>query len=656
MLIILALLIMLSTSLIIASMLKLKSKIAFLLAVFLISFAQIVLVEEIASTLYLMNSQFFILGLHLLLLALTTLYWKHQGKPTILAPLKQFLQKKHKIFSRQEILKHPEIFILAIVVCISSLFEIFLIFYVPPNTHDVMATHLARVGYWLQNGSFFPWDTFNNRQIFYPINAGLQVSWLVLFFGSEKVVGFVQWFGMLSALLAIYGSAHLFGFSKHKALLTSLLFATFPIVVMQSTTGQLDLIVGALFGTAIYFLLLGLKQNNHTALSLSGLALSLALGTKQIILFFLPGLALFWLLILIKEKQAAVKGLKIWLASTLIAFVIFGLYINAINYFKFGNPLGPRSSISSQTADLAPAAVGERLLYNGSRLLYVAADPVGSPQPLKGYSIKAKAYTLAPLLHELGIDLESDSFVSTNHNFEYLGVPHTTEDEAWFGWLGFLLVISGIIYNLFLGIKRHDTYRLGIILMCIMYFTLIVLLRPGWDPYQGRYFIPLVIVCAPFMAIPEGNKLAAHLLHWAFVSVAILILITTHLANEGKPLIGPLYQGTHRRIENITIQNRSLYRDMLKMFEHYVPHNAAVGLICYDNSWEYLLFGENLERKIIPILPYEKISHENWLHEQGIKYVLINRNIYNNVNMPLPHDLVKIRTEHDWELYKLKDD
>jgi len=239
-------------------------------------------------------------------------------------------------------------------------------------------------------------------------------------------------------------------------------------------------------------------------------------------------------------------------------------------------------------------------------------------------------------------------YVATGHSFDYLSVPNTTEDEAWFGWLGFLLVISGTIYNFIVGLKQRDPYRLGIILMCALYFVLIVLLRPGWDPFQGRYFIPLVVVCAPFLAVPEEKKTLAYLLRWAVVLVAILILVTTHLTNSGKPLVGFETIWNASRTEKITMQNR-YYRKVLKMVDNFVPEDATLGLISSTNSWEYPLFGEKFERRVIAIKPSEKIVDEPWLREQGIEYILIDT--VQDVPAPFLQELVRIGDVNGWQLY-----
>ena len=79
-------------------------------------------------------------------------------------------------------------------------------------------------------------------------------------------------------------------------------------------------------------------------LSLSGLALGLGLGTKQTLLFLLPGLALVLGLILLYRGRSHLRGLVVWAASGLASFLLLGAYMFVVNQVNFGTPMGPETA------------------------------------------------------------------------------------------------------------------------------------------------------------------------------------------------------------------------------------------------------------------------------------------------------------------------
>ena len=75
----------------------------------------------------------------------------------------------------------PDLWLLGVGVGLVFLFSAVLIWIVPPNNNDSLATHMSRIGYWLQRGAFFPWPSQRIWQITYPVNMQLQMFWTVLF-------------------------------------------------------------------------------------------------------------------------------------------------------------------------------------------------------------------------------------------------------------------------------------------------------------------------------------------------------------------------------------------------------------------------------------------------------------------------------------------
>src|SRR5204863_3734079 len=87
---------------------------------------------------------------------------------------------------------------------------------------------------------------------------------------------------------AVAGIARRLGLTLRQALFGALLFATLPVVILQSSTALNDLVFGSFLACCAYFLFTW----RPVTLSLAALALGLAIGTKITALLGLPLLAL----------------------------------------------------------------------------------------------------------------------------------------------------------------------------------------------------------------------------------------------------------------------------------------------------------------------------------------------------------------------------
>ncbi|NMC55304.1 MAG: hypothetical protein GYA48_16895 [Chloroflexi bacterium] len=634
------------------SLLPLRGLVSQILAVYLLCFTNIALSLHIANLLGVMNQPIILLGLHALFFVLVLAFWVKKGRPDPFSPGRRILWWARQILLQKFTLQNAFLPSLALIAGLVYLFNAFLNMYVPPNTVDSLSTHLSRVGFWLQRGSFFPWSTPRIWQITYPVNAQLQMFWSVLFTRSDRLVGFTQWFAALAAALAVVGLARLNKATISQAIFAGLVFLSLPAIVLQSTTTQNDLVICALFITAIYFFFLALQDKHPSSVLLSGLALGLGVGTKQTIFFLLPTLALVALLAWLVFKQIPFKRLLVWAAAALAAFGLIGSQIFISNQIHFGNPLGSKAAVEQSTGILRSEGLIESSLINGSRLLYQMADLAGLPDPLWGYGIKAKAALLKPVFSVLNIDVESEKSAYPGHHFELRRRYLLQEDEAWYGPLGFLLLVPWLLVEFIRGLRQKDLYRISAFLFFASFLIFDILFRPGWDPYQGRYFMPAAALAAPLAADWLGHKRASAWAGWLACTVAVSTLISCVLLNPAKPLEG------HRSIWRLdrggmmTLQNY-YFIDTLKMVEKKVPSDATLGIASQKDYYpDYVFFGPRFERTLIPVHPPEKISDRGWVEEQQVEYMLV----YLSDTYP-PQDadyLEKIAETDLWGLFVVK--
>jgi len=644
------------SALLLCSLLKIRSLVSTLLSSFLFSLANVVLTCTLAGFFHQLSNRNLFILIHLIILVCLYLYWKKKGSPALLnvkvawASLGQFFKR---IFRSRELL------ILFCVVCASALFQFVLILVMPPNTHDSMTTHLSRVGYWLQNNSYFPFNIHNAKDIYYPFNPAFEVLWTIVLLGNDMLVEISQYLALFICAFSIYGFSRLLHLSEKNAFFNALIFFSFPIIVMQATTTQTDLFVAAIISCAFYFLALAFQQKEQKFLALSALAIALALGSKQTAFFLLPGYLLTFLALWLKKRKEIPHAMRTFLLSMLLFFLVFGSLTYLVNFSYYHGFFGPPSAVEAETKILNAQDLFEVIRLNSLRLTYNFIDPSGMFSPWKNYFVKAKAHIFKAILEPLHIELESTRFVATKHVFKYIYVPHLTEDEAWYGPLGAFLLFLAFWQGLIQGIKKKDPLRLGVIFSGLVYFFCIILFRPGYDIFQGRYFISVAVLLIPLLQLSFSETFLPTLLRYLTVIFAVILIITTHLFNEGKPvavieknpsLIRESIWNMDR-IEKMTVQNRDL-RDPLKSTAHFVPNSAVLGLCIDVGVWDYPFFREDFSQKVVPIYPKELLLDKDWLEEQKIEFVVMNTT--QKISSEIPDFLILIFDYNNWKLLQVQ--
>lgn len=610
------------------AILKSPTRTAFLLGVYLLSAADIILVAQVAGSLGLLNSRPFFLACHALLAALAWGAWRWRGQPPLLGPLAGLGSGLNRQAVRACLWRHPDLWVLGTGICLAYGANAGLVLFVPPNNYDSMTAHMSRVGYWLQHGSLHPWPTHNILQAVYPINAQVQILWTVLFWGTDQLAGFIQWTAVPVSMLAIYGLARVMGWNRAPCVFAAFIWATFTEVVLQSTSTQNHLIVSALGVIMFYLLFLGMRTRHTGTLVLSGLSLGMAVGTHQAFLFFGPGLALITLLLLFPLRRDTWRIVFLWAAACTVSVLLVGSYMYLLNLWKYGHPMGPTRLVHSQS--ISTSATWLKLLaVNTSRFAYQFIDPSGLPDAIARRLVDLKADSAHALYAWL-----NDASTMVYGTFPFRKLPMLHEDRAWFGPLGVLLLLPAACVQCCQAILERERVRLGLIGATLSLLLGVSIFRAGWTPAQGRYFVAAVTICAPFLACVYGHGRWRSLLRWAVVGIALLVLGRTTLCNEAKPLVGPQAIGWGMDRTARQMANRWAIDLDVRLVEQVVPRGSTLGIAFGDHDWDYPLFGKHFDRRIVPIWPDTNATNTLWLQSHGIDYVLIS--------MQSPADAVEI--------------
>ena len=631
-----------ATAFLTVSLLGFRSRVGWLLALYITGTTIVVLTAEIAGLFRQAGEPIFFLAIHAGLFIAAVLVWIKMGRPAIwnriplrFSDLAQGYQKLS-----------PVLKMLTLGVGLGYAVNAFLVLYVPPNTYDALTTHLTRVRYWMQNGSFLPWKASYLPQVIYPLNAQVQYLWMILLGGSDRLVGSVQYLAWLASVFAIIGIARLLGSSRRQALFAALIWSTFPQILMQSTSTQNDLTAAAYFTSGLYFFFFGLRYNDLKSLVFSAVGIALALGTKQTIVFLFPGLAAAIVIFLALQKPAPKRRIVIWMSALAAGFLFVGSYMYLQNFSIYQDFFGPPKTTSGMFTQSQKLGGLKGVLLNSARFAYQAADPSGLPGELPGYLQKFKS----KVSEYAGLKEALESEIGTTRVFESRSLPALHEDSSWFGLVGFLLLIPFFFIETWHGIRRRDPYRLSITMLVASFCACLVLFRPGWDPYQGRYFTVPVTISAAFMASFYRETRGRKIWLWAVGVVSLIIMATSILGNQSKPLIGNRAIWSLDRYSMQSVSNpkdSQVYRGL----ERVLPPGAFIGYASSPSGAVYALFGQDPTRKLIYIAGKPNITDPEFIKSLGIEYYFVRND--SMVGLPKMGYIKRVLGFRDWSLYQI---
>ncbi|HOF25283.1 MAG TPA: glycosyltransferase family 39 protein [Anaerolineaceae bacterium] len=639
----LSIILLILTTLLFSAELRLKRWSEAILAWALVGFACLVFVFTIANQLKGLGSQQVVLGLQAGLLLVSAISWLLAQRPKIIPDSKVDINLG--AFCKER--KNWFLLILAICVAGVLLLSAVLNYIVPPNNNDALSYHVARIVRWMQQGSTSPWETPFVWQLSFPLNAQLVYLWTLLFTNSDHFIAFIPMIAGLLTSLIIYLLAQELGFSRRNAVFSALIWLTLPVVQLHLTSVRHDLISTWLFLSTFYFFHRWGKTREFAYLLLSALALALVVGTNFSIAAYLPGMALMLLLGFVFYRYSFKQVLQ-WVGVTLLCFLLFSSPIYVSNAIYFGSPLGPDAAQMTSAAVAEEMPLGKYIIVNATRWFYQLLDFSWLPQPVQQALVSAKAWLARLVFTPLGLNLEGDIATLDAHRFTWGRLYQLQEDEAWFGLIGGLLIFPTSLAAFVQGLKRKDILR---IMPFVFFLTVLVtcsLIRPGWTPFDGRYFMPLAAMCTAFLPLWLQGK-SAKGVEAIVVAVSIFSMAMVVLFNPAKQVIGGAAVWKMNRIDMLTRQSYSS-KEMLYLAEA-IPSGATVGVAAKPQNYqEYGLFGEDFSRKVVNIDPLENIADLNWLDARGVKYLLVNANDVGGLQPP--QEFRYVDSLGDWILYQ----
>jgi hypothetical protein len=586
-----------ATAAAVAALLRLASPVAFLLAVYLVAAAEIVLLTEVLSPFHAVGAGGYAVG-EAVLLVCAFLVWRRRGRP---------LPPRLRIRGRAFV-AHPVLTLLVAVVAAALVYQAFLGVATPPNDWDSMLYHLPRAAAWYQHGAVgYIANAPTQRMNAFPPNTEIAILYTFAFVGRDTFATSPQLLAELILLVGIYGCSRRLGYARPASLFASLIFATLALVPLEAVSTKNDLVVGSFAVAAFYFLL----GRNRREFPLAALALALALGTKLTAVWILPFLLLAAIVVLPRRRFVELAA---WSAA---AFVAVGSFIYVLNAVETGNPVGARAALGGFRPELTVPGT----ISTTARTFYDFVDFSGFRPSRRLTSDVAKAGSRIFDIAHIAPNPRGTTANATPFTFSPNGKAYL--NASYFGPLGWLLVLPLAFGFLMAWIARRTDRRHGVIPLAIPLYALSIALTARYTQLNGRYMVTPVALTMPLVAWVYAGRLSSRkgLATAAVAAIGAASLFLVHARNYYKPagLGTRAAVWTRPRPQAVAIGWKGM-QQMISEYEGRVP-DTRVGAVLHNNDWAYQLYGPKLERRIVYLSASNSLERAESL---GLRWVVFS--------------------------------
>ncbi|MFH1185415.1 MAG: hypothetical protein V1755_10310 [Chloroflexota bacterium] len=398
----------------------------------------------------------------------------------------------------------------------------------PPNTHDSMTYHMARVLHWIQNASVAYYPTNMLRQLFLAPGAEYFILHLQILAGSDRLANFVEWFSMIGTSVGVSLIAREFGSNRQGQIYSVVAALTIPMGILQATSTQNNYITAFWLVCFVYWARLPSTKGNLWSTAAAAASLGLAALSKAITYVFALPFLIWWTLSLLRIH--GVRSVpRFGLIGLVFLLINLGAYVRSQDLF--GNPLGISQEVSIGHPEIdyklsndvfSIAALTSNVVRNVALHTSTPSDRVNSH-----------------IVNQIRAALEAVGISPDDHRTTWAGIqfglPRLQFEEDSDG--GFLhLIISGIGVLLIL---RRPARRKELVLysLCVLSGFLIFCLYLKWQPFHTRLHLPLFILFSPVL----GTLADTAKPRWIPGAISLLLVLAAMpwlFLNQSRPLVG----------------------------------------------------------------------------------------------------------------------
>lgn len=494
---------------------------------------------------------------------------------------------------------------LSLLILISILINTLVIALVsPPNTFDSMTYHMSRVAHWIQNKSvdFYPTSIFR-QLVSAPLSEYIIANFMILY-GNDRLANLVQWLSMAGSIIVVSAIAGQLGATKAGQLIASIVCATLPMGILQSTSTQNDYVVGFWLLVFVYCVLAWVKQKTLLIAISIGMSYGLAVLTKPTAYIYALPFVIY--LIWNSVKKASIKNI-LYLTTSL--FIIMLLNSNHLirNYQSFGTPI-------AQSLDSGHYSYENEIIRPSVTISNLARN-TGLHLENHNRFDKIFQYAIEQMHTLLDIEINDERTTWPEYKFKVQGALHH-EDYAGNYYHTILIILLLLFYILF-G-RKNNTITIYITLLTVSYLIFSTYLR--WQPWHSRLQLPLFLMWAPFIGyalrnfdiykvkefvifefpyiskhFPSLNKVIYKIQEINIKSIFIVLLFYSCLPAIFNSVSKPVF--TENNIFN-TERNEQLYFANPNFKDNYLTISKLIkdsqckkiALAGFGNVWEYPLW------------------------------------------------------------------
>ena len=409
----------------------------------------------------------------------------------------------------------------------------------PPQTWDSLNYHMPRVAHWAQQGSVDAFATGIEIQDSLPPGAEFAVLHVYVLAHSDRMVNFVSWLAMMTAVVGVSLIARQLGAGRNGQLGAAAFAATLPMGLIQASSTMNDSVVALWMVLAASEAVL-LANDVHRWDAAMCLACAAALGafTKPTAIPFLLVMG-----VLVGGALAARRAMGRTLAYAALAAGIM-LAVNAGYWARmtglYGSPFSPEQVDLHRNQLMTPAGVISNLTRH-------AALHAGTPWPI----VNKVATELVIVVHRvLGLD-PSDPRTTNHGDFRIppLNVQENKAGNPVHALLGLVALATAVWRRRVLPGVVH-WYGFGLLGSALLFSAIF-----KWQIFASRYHLPFFALLAPWAAVigegllrPAGIRVLSSLLLLASIPWLTGIRTRPLLPLWDEPKVGSLLTESRQRL------------------------------------------------------------------------------------------------------------
>ena len=498
--------------------------------------------------------------------------------------------------------------------------------YPPNNQSDTLQYHIPRVYYWVSNNNLNPFQNNYFFQLIFPPFSSFVILHL-------NVLNLADYYTNLSELIyaiffipLLYLILNLMVAKKYNKY-ALILMLTLPVFLFHSTSNWNELILSFFVCCFLYYgLLLQLYKKKQQVFAVS-LSIALSILTKNIALYFLFVLTIFYLIILVKAFIR--KEIKLSKIIQIGIYVILVLFIINVGYF-FRN-FTINGNIVGSTKELVDIH-----LITTNNFYFRIVNVLNNIFNQLIYPLNQYFYLL---LEKINIDFNNNTIriykniFIPKHNFNGGSVP---------SFFHFLLFVYYCIYSFYYCIKNKkinfNIFSFFLILFILELIFYSINVKSFY--YNGRYLIFInilsVIIISLWISKYKNFNFVDNFIKFLIIPYSFFCLIVLGYDQKFRPSEKTINY-ILKSINLDTIQINSKYgiesSRVEKLYGNMTGYNGKRDKLEYEEMINYNIFFKPLKNKNIGIeLNYTKALE---LNEYGFIYPSQFNNKYYAIYSPL---------------------